>query len=120
MKNYLKNGRFLDAKNLFPCVTVVDFMLFSHWRKNKKIDAKMGPKSYGKSLKMEPGGDQGRFILHFYGFWEKSEKHDFSMTFRGDQKASENGALAPQGRKKGQRGSLEWCIRAPDRPPGRG
>ena len=80
----------------------------------------MAPKSHGKSLEMEPGGAQGRFILHFYGFLGKSKKIDFSMTFRGDQKASKNGALAAQGLKKDKRLSLRWCIPAPDTPPGRG
>ncbi len=74
----------------------------------------MAPKSHEITLKMEPRGAQGRLILHFYRFLGKSKKLDFSMPFRGDQKASKNGALAAQGRKKGQRVSLEWCIRAPD------
>ena len=31
-------------KTFQKCETVIDFMLFSHWRKSKKIDAEMIPK----------------------------------------------------------------------------
>ena len=51
MKNVTRKDRFLDAINLPKCVTVIDFMLFSHWGKSKKIDAEMTPEMNEKSFK---------------------------------------------------------------------
>jgi hypothetical protein len=63
MENVMKKDRFLDAKNLPKYETVIDFMLFSHWRKGKKIDAEMIPKMDEKSSKNRCGSGLGRFIL---------------------------------------------------------
>ena len=65
MENMLKKERFLNAKNLSKCGTVIDFMLFSHWGKSKKIDAEMIPKMNEKSSKNRCGSGLGPFILRF-------------------------------------------------------
>ena len=46
----------------------------------------MAPKSHEKLSKMEPGGAQGRFILHFYAFRAMSKKSDFSRSSQEAEK----------------------------------
>ena len=65
MEHVVKKDRFMNAKNLSKCVTVIDFMLFSHWGKNKKIDAEIIPKMNEKSFKNLSESGFGSFILRF-------------------------------------------------------
>lgn len=62
MEHPLKIERFLDAKKLFPCLTVVDFMLSSH---NKKIDTGMVPKMHGNWSKIDLKAAWGHLFFDF-------------------------------------------------------
>ena len=80
-----------------PCVWNSHFHRF---RKSRKIDAKMDPKSHAKSIKMDHGAVQGRFIHKFYGFWAVSKNRRFLMARCGAKRLIK---IDPWGAKVRQR-----------------
>ena len=64
-------------KTFRKCETVIDFMLFSHWRKSKKNDAETFPKMGEKSSKNRCGSGLVPFIFRFYTFWRAAKKTCF-------------------------------------------
>ena len=78
-------------------------MLFSHFEKYRKIDAKMAPKMIQKSTKIDPRSAKGRFIHRFYGFWAVSKIRSFLMSSWGVKKSTK---IEPWGAKGSKR-----CLR---------
>ena len=68
MENDMKMNMVFDAKNIPKCETVVDFMLFSHWRKSQKIDAEIGRKIVKNHPKIDAEVARGDVFSDFMRF----------------------------------------------------
>ena len=89
MKKLCQKRRFLMAQNHVWRYTLRLFYTFGLFEKNRKIDAKMEPKSRGFWSKMRPWAPKGRLILPFWWIFENLKNRWFFDVTLGFEKSTE-------------------------------